>query len=57
MVDSVDYFESVIFKWKNTIIVMIGFNQNTHMRNKPTYKEKWVIIFGIFMVRLPKWIV
>ncbi len=46
MVDSMDYFESVIFKWKNTIAVVMGFNQNTHIWNRPTYKEKWVIIFG-----------
>jgi hypothetical protein len=31
MVDSMDYFESVIFKWKNTIAVVMGFNQNTYM--------------------------
>jgi hypothetical protein len=46
MVDSMDYFESVMFKWKNTIVDVMGFNQNTHIRNTPTYKEKWVIIFG-----------
>jgi hypothetical protein len=46
MVDSMDYFENVIIKWKNTIIIMMGFNQSTHMGNRPTYKEKWIIIYG-----------
>jgi len=46
VVDSMDYFESVIFKWKNIIAIVMGFNQNTHTRNRPTYKEKWVIILG-----------
>ncbi len=33
-------------KWTRISTFMIVFGQITHMKNKPTYKEKWATIYG-----------
>jgi hypothetical protein len=33
---------------KNNSTTMMGFGHNTHIRNVPTYKEKWATIYGVY---------
>ncbi len=40
-----DYFESVIMKQKKVFVTMLRFNHNTHIKNRPIYKEKWDTIY------------
>jgi hypothetical protein len=33
---------------KNNPTTMMGFGHNTHIRNVPTYKQKWTTIYGVY---------
>jgi len=37
IIDSRDFFENAIMKWKKIPIIVMGFGSNTHLMNNPRY--------------------
>ncbi len=46
LVDPRDQFKSTITKWKNVSTFAIASGFSHHVRNGPTCKDKWIIIYN-----------
>ncbi len=40
-VDPWDQFQIVITKWKTVFVIIMNVGNSQHMKNDPTYKDKW----------------
>ncbi len=51
-----DEFKIVETKWKKSFVILMSVGFFEHMRNNPTCKDKWGVIFGNFKKIFDHWL-